>query len=197
MNEVIQTRHTLLRRAREGNDEVAWHELVQHYRRFIYYILNEIGVASDDVQDLSQQILVILNRDLSSYDRTRAKFRSWFGAVIRNVALGHFRKQKALQKKMHLFERERAFDENRKVPEITRMIENEWSIYIANLAMEKVQPLFKGQALEVFQLGLEGYEAEKIAEKTGLTVSSVYTLRKRVKKRLYLEIRAISGDLEA
>ena len=36
----------------------------------------------------------------------------------------------------------------------------------------------------------------EISEKTGLTISSVYTLKKRVKKRLYLEIRALCSELE-
>lgn len=192
-----QTRYTLLQRAQLGGDDRAWSELVELYRRFIYHILNELGVDRDDIADLSQQILVALNRDLPSYDRTRAKFRSWFGTVIRNVALAHFRKQNAIQKNLRLFAMEKSIDEHSRAPEISRMIEEEWSTYIANLAMERIRPLFKGQAIEVFQLGLDGYTAEEIVNRTGLTTSSVYTLRKRVKKRLYLEIRAISCDLEA
>lgn len=195
--ESIQTRHTLLRRASQGGDDRAWHELVQHYRRFIYHILNELGVARDDIADLSQQILMALNRDLPSYDRTRAKFRSWFGTVIRNVAFAHFRKERTFLKNLRLFAIEESIDHDQGAPLIARMIEEEWSTYIANLAMERIRPLFKGQAIEVFQLGLDGNSPEEIVKRTGLTIASVYTLRKRVKKRLYLEIRAISCDLEA
>lgn len=48
----------------------------------------------------------------------------------------------------------------------------------------------------VFELSLDGHSAATIAEQTGLSVASVYTLRKRVKKRLYLEIRAVAAELE-
>ena len=197
MIQAHQTRHTLLRRARDGGDERAWDELVQHYRRFIHHILKELGVAIDDAEDLSQQILVVLNRDLASYDRSRARFRTWFGTVIRNVAFEHFRKEKSTQKKLHRFGCEQALDGVGATPEVTGLIEREWSTYIANVAMENVRSLFKGQAIEVFELSLEGHSADEIAERSGLTVASVYTLRKRVKKRLYLEIRALSEDLEA
>lgn len=81
-------------------------------------------------------------------------------------------------------------------PEIDALIEEEWTTYIANLAMERVRATFQGQAVKVFELGLDGLSAEQIAEQTDLTVQSVYTLRKRVKKRLYLEIRALTADLE-
>ena len=61
---------------------------------------------------------------------------------------------------------------------------------------EMVKEVFQGQAIEVFELGLDGRSAAEIAESTGLSVASVYTLRKRVKKRLYLEIRALVAELE-
>ena len=63
-------------------------------------------------------------------------------------------------------------------------------------AMTRVRSVFRGQAVRVFELSLDGLPAAVIAERTGLSVSSVYTLRKRVKKRLYLEIRALVAELE-
>jgi DNA-binding CsgD family transcriptional regulator len=80
--------------------------------------------------------------------------------------------------------------------DIDQRIEQEWAAYVANLAMMRVREVFQGQAVEVFELGLDGLSVTDIAEKTGLAVASVYTLRKRVKKRLYLEIRAIVAELE-
>ena len=58
MPETHQTRHTLLQRACDVQDERAWAEFVQNYRRFILYILHQVGVAADDVEDVTQQILL-------------------------------------------------------------------------------------------------------------------------------------------
>lgn len=196
MADTDQTHHTLLQRACDLQNERAWSEFVQNYRRFILYILGQLGVAKDDVEDVTQQILLALTRDLPSYDRTRARFRTWLSTVIRNAALVHFRKQNTQRKYLRVLEDEQAADHDGQMPEISQLIETEWSTYIANLAMERVKEVFQGQAIQVFELGLDDHSAAEIAERTGLSISSVYTLRKRVKKRLYLEIRAISTELE-
>lgn len=78
-----QTSYTLLQRACDLGDDQAWEEFVQHYRRFILYILHRMGVAERDVEDLSQQILVALTRDLPGYDSSRTRFRTWLSVVIR------------------------------------------------------------------------------------------------------------------
>lgn len=191
-----QTRYTLLERARNLEDEEAWEEFVGHYRRFIFYILNEMGVAAGDIEDVAQQVLLSLTKDLSSYDSKRARFRTWLSAVIRNAALAHFRKQRNRQTHIRMFGQEQNLDAMTQPTDIDQRIEREWAAYVADLAMTRVKAVFQGQACEVFELGLDGLSAAEVAEKTGLSVSSVYTLRKRVKKRLYLEIRALVADLE-
>lgn len=196
MGEFDQTRYTLLQRACDLHDEEAWEEFVGHYRRFIFYILNEMGVGSGDIEDVAQQVLLSLTKDLSSYDRSRARFRTWLSTIIRNAALVHFRKQNTRSKYIRVFGEEQSLDSMAQPSDIDLRIEQEWAAYVANLAMGRVKEVFKGQAIEVFELGLDGLSAAEVAEKTGLSVASVYTLRKRVKKRLYLEIRALVAELE-
>lgn len=196
MNEHKQTRYTLLQRACDLNDAQAWEEFVEYYRHFMLYILSELGVAARDIEDVTQQILLALTRDLPGYDPERARFRSWLSTVIRNAAFVYFRKQKNRSKRIHMFGVEQSIAQESQANEIDQLIESEWQTYIANLAMERVRRVFQGRAMEVFELGLDGLSIAEIAEKTGLQVSSVYTLRKRVKKQLFLEIRAIVADLE-
>lgn len=190
------TKHTLLQRACDVGNQRAWEEFVQNYRRFILYILGQLGVARDDVEDITQQVLLALTRDLPRYDRTRARFRTWLSTVIRNAAFVHFRKQKSQRSRLQVLEVNQSVSNPTPEPEISRLIEMEWSTYIANLAMERVRTVFQGEAVRVFELGLDGHSAATIAQQTGLSVASVYTLRKRVKKRLYLEIRAVAAELE-
>lgn len=196
MGEFEQTRYTLLQRACDLHDQAAWEEFVGHYHRFIFYILHELGVPAGDVEDVAQQVLLSLTKDLPNYDRSRARFRTWLSTVIRNAALAHLRKQRNRQARITVFGQEQTIDDELQPSEIDRRIEQEWAAYVANLAMERVRGVFKGQAIAVFELGLDGLSADKISQKTGLSVSSVYTLRKRVKKRLYLEIRALVAELE-
>jgi len=196
MKEHKPTRYTLLQRACDLNDAQAWEEFVEYYRCFILYILRKLGVAAGDVEDVAQQILLALTRDLPGYDPSRSRFRSWLSQVIRNAAFSYFRKQKNQKKRIQIFGVEQRIDAEGQPSEIDQRIELEWTTYIAQLAMERVRNVFQGKAVEVFELGLDGLSAAEVAEQTDLKVSSVYTFRKRVKKQLFLEIRAIVSDLE-
>ena len=197
MGESRNTRHTLIRRACDPGDHAAWVEFDRVYRRFISYILGQLGIDRSDIEDLTQQILLTLTRDLPGYDSTRASFRTWLSAIIRHAALAHLpRQRRALQVFGGSHDPDGGFMSGATPPQIDRLIEAEWATYIANLAMERIREKFQGNAIDVFEMTLDDVAVEEIAARTGLTTASVYTLRKRVKKRLYLEIRSLIEELE-
>ncbi|MDF7798607.1 sigma-70 family RNA polymerase sigma factor [Pontiellaceae bacterium B1224] len=196
MFEEKQTSYTLLQRACDLHDEQAWVEFSNHYRRFIYYILNQMGVDAADIEDISQQVLILLTRDLERYDRSKARFRTWLSMVIRNAALTYFRTKNRHLKRIHAFGEEFEIGREDLPSEIDQWIEAEWEEYVVEVALERVRDVFKGQAVTVFEMGMDGLSAAEVADKTGLSVASVYTLRKRVKKRLFLEVRALVAELE-
>ena len=190
------TRHTLIRRACDAGDQAAWVEFDRIYRRFISFVLGQIGVGRDDVDDVTQQILFTLTRDLPGYDPGKGRFRAWLSAVIRHAALAHLRRQRSEQARLGVVGADLATDSLDRESDLDQRIEAEWTTYVANLAMERIRVQFQGRAIEVFELGLDGVPLEEICARTGLTTASAYTLRKRVKKRLYQEIRALINDLE-
>lgn len=190
------TSYTLLKRACDTEDDQAWDELVERYGRFILYILKELGVTDRDRQDVMQDVLLGLTRTLKNYDPCRSSFRKWLGTVIRNTSVNYFRKRQSRPSSFCELDSEHPADELKVPSDIHQWIEEEWATYIGNLAMERVRQVFKGQAIEAFELGLDGKSASEIAEAAGLTVSSVYTLRKRVKQRLLLEVRSLTEELE-
>ena len=191
-----RTRQTLIQRACDPGNESAWAEFDKTYRRFIAFVLGRMGVKQDDIDDLTQKIFSSLMQSLSSYDRKKATFRTWLSTIIRNTAFAYFKKQQREQQNMAKIESESALrldDANN----VDAFIKAEWGVYVANLAMQRVRDQFQGKAIEVFEQGLDGIPVEETAKRTDLTTASVYTLRKRVKKRLYLEIRSLIEELEA
>lgn len=195
MAEEHKTRYTLLQRALDTSDEDAWEELVAHYRRFILYLLHRLNVNESDVEDIAQQVLIRLLKELPNYNREKGRFHAWLTSIIRNASIDYFRRSQSRQRKLDGL-REESADSVFKQPEIEKRIEREWAAYITNEAMERVKAVFQGEAIHAFELGLEGMSASQIAEETGLTPGSVYVLRQRVKKRLYLEVLEITADLE-
>jgi RNA polymerase sigma-70 factor (ECF subfamily) len=191
-----ETRYTLLQRAFDLGDQAAWTQFVAHYRRFIYYILNQLGVPKNEIEDIFQKVLVTLTNSLPNYDQSKARFRTWLSSVIRNIALAHLKGEQGYQKRVGKLQDESYLVQLENTEEIEQLIDQEWAMYISSQAMMRVRKVFKGQAIEAFELGLDGLSADEISQRTGLTVASVYTLRKRVKKRLYIEILELTADLE-
>ncbi|ADE53743.1 RNA polymerase sigma factor [Coraliomargarita akajimensis] len=192
-----QTRYTLLQRAQDLGDEAAWAELVEHYKRFIYHVLHRLKVPQDDIDDISQQVLIGLTRDLSKYDRDKSRFRNWLSTIIRNAAYSHFRQQKSQARRVEGLKISLLDEDRHAIAEVDKLIEQEWAVYITSQALDRVRQVFKGQAMQIFELSLRGMSAAEIAEEADVAISTVYTLRKRVKKRLYFETLQLSQELEA
>ncbi|WOO43632.1 sigma-70 family RNA polymerase sigma factor [Rubellicoccus peritrichatus] len=194
----METRHTLLQRACQPDNNEAWDEFVFYYQKFIYYLLNRIGVGSNDIDDLAQEILLELWKSLPTYKKEKAKFRTWLSAIVRHQAGRYLSRKIRQQKVISASEHERvefnAVDAANN--EFEEMVNEEWGIYISNLAMKNVEKVYRGHAIEVFNMSIKGKSVESIANELGITTNTVYTLKRRVKSRLLKEIQHLKANLE-
>jgi RNA polymerase sigma factor (sigma-70 family) len=83
----------LVRRCVDG-DAAAWEDIVQRYHRRIYNICYRFAGASDDAQDLTQEVFIKMYRTLSTYDMGKGAFMTWVTTITRNLLVDHFRKTK-------------------------------------------------------------------------------------------------------
>ena len=188
-----QTRLTLVDRARDPDDSQAWDEFTNYYASFIRMVLMQLQAPLDDLEDLSQTILVKLWKNLSTVelDRDHARFRTWLGTVIRNTYYTHC-SQTASRKR-----REAAAAATDVVPpDIEDIIESEWRKHIIALVIERLNASFSGKAMDVFTMTLDGKSADDIASALELTKDSVYVLRNRVQSRFRKEARQLRSYLE-
>jgi RNA polymerase sigma factor (sigma-70 family) len=183
-----QTRQTLIGRARDPNDSQAWDEFTDYYASFIRMVLMQLHAPLDDLEDLSQTILVKLWQNLSTVElgRDHARFRTWLGAVIRNTFYTHC-SQAASRKR-----REANAAVADVVPaEIEDIIESEWRKHIIALVIERLNASFSGKAMDVFTMTPDGKSVADIASALELTKDSVYVLRNRVQSRFREEARQL------
>ncbi|VGO20713.1 hypothetical protein SCARR_02780 [Pontiella sulfatireligans] len=196
MGEEWNTRKSLLRRAKDPSDEEAWTDFVGYYENFIYHILRRMELNTEECDDLVQDILLKLWKNLKTYDAEKGRFRTWLGRVVRHAAYDYFDKVKTRRK---LLEEERAMVEIiRATPasDVERLIEEEWMQYMTSFALERLHNIFSGEAINVFSLSLDGLPADEIAKQLNLTRDSVYTLKNRVKARFIKEVRAVMDEVE-
>ena len=192
MSDKWQTRMTLIERARDPNDSQAWQEFVDYYREFIRMLLNKLGVDRDDVEDLTQDILLKLWNALPDFRPSRedVKFRTWMGAVVRNTVWKAHSKRSSREKR----------ESQVSVPEVApndleSMIEREWKDHVSTIIMKRLPEYFSGKAIDVFTMTLKGKSADEIASNLGIKTHTVYVLRNRVKARFLREANHIRHEL--
>lgn len=193
------TRMTLLSRARDGKDDLAWEELMSIYVPFVSKVLSGMGFRGADLEDARQMVFIRLWKGLRNYERyeDRAKFRTWFARLIRNTAINIIRSKSREPSGGSLNDEEYGnapvlSDE----PMIEEKVEKEWQEYIVELAMEKARAKFSGNAIEVFTMSLAGHSVEKIAQTLHIKANTVYILKHRVKTVLLAEIQQLKQNLE-
>ena len=81
------TRISLVIRLAETADVEAWQEFVDLYAPVLLSIARRKGLQPVDAEDLVQEILMAVARAIHRFepDQRRAKFRSWLGAIARNL----------------------------------------------------------------------------------------------------------------
>ncbi len=188
-----KTRLTLVDRARDPDDSQAWDEFTDYYAGFIRMVLMQLQAPPDDLEDLSQIILVKLWKNLSTVElgRDHARFRTWLGTVIRNTVYTHC-SQAASRKRRET----NAAVANVVPPDIEDIIESEWRKHIIALVIERLNTSFSGKAMDVFMMTLDGKSVADIASALELTKDSVYVLRNRVQSRFRKEARQLRSYLE-
>jgi RNA polymerase sigma-70 factor (ECF subfamily) len=189
--DVFVTKKTLLKLACENKQK--WEELAAYYYPFIKIILRHIRIHENDIEDISQNVMLKLWKNLSKFDPSRGKFRTWLISIIRNTAKATQIKQIKDKNRDYKYLEETSTTINDPLEEIFR---NEWRKYITNVALENIRKQFSGKAVEVFLLSLKNLNAEQIAEKLDLKPDSVYRLKNRVKDQLVLEIKRLRTELE-
>jgi RNA polymerase sigma-70 factor (ECF subfamily) len=188
-----KTRLTLIARARDPNDGQAWDEFTDYYKSFIRMVLMQLQVPPDDLEDLSQTVLLKLWQSLPKMEMGRdgARFRTWLGTVIRNAVYDHCRQVTSRKHR----------DNNAAVatvvpPDLEDIIESEWRKHIIALVLERLKASFSGKAMDVFTMTLDGKSVDDIASTLELNKDSVYVLRNRVQSRFRKEARQVGSYLE-
>ena len=194
-----QTRVSLLAKLHDRYDESAWQEFILNYKPYIYVVIHRMGVNTNDTDDLVQGVLLKLWDKLPSfvYDN-QGRFRSYVAMITKNHVLDFIRSRKAEIARYDKKKQEIMHDDLKQiqVPEVDEIVEKEWELFIANLALNNIRESFKKQAIEVFEQLLAGKSAQEIANEFNLKKNTVHQMGLRVKKKMIEEIIKLKEEME-
>jgi len=83
----------IIEQARKG-DPLAWEKIVIRHTKRIYNLCYRFVGRVDQAEDLTQEVLIRVFRNLSSYNPASGQFVTWVLSVGRNLLIDHYRKSK-------------------------------------------------------------------------------------------------------
>jgi len=187
-----ETRVSIIMGVRQ-NDPDRWREFLAIYKPMLLSYFRKQGLSDSDAHDAAQEVFLKLIKKIGSYDRTRARFRSWLFSVARNALVDEARRRaagkRALEGWVERILRENPDDDR----EMERLFEQVHREKILRHAVETVRGASSAVAWACFEQRLFRNRAgAEIAEELGISTESVYTHTCRTLKK----IRAICEEYD-
>ncbi len=173
-------------------DAPEWRRLHTIYLPLIQYWLRRVPGVGDEADDLAQEVLIVLVRELPAFERCRdGSFRAW----LRGITLNRIRAFQRTRRKLPLAGGEddallsQLADS---ASDAARQWDREHDKHVFQKLTAMVKGDFEPNTWEAFTLfALDGQPAVEVAAKLGLTESAVVQAKFRILKRL----REEAGEL--
>jgi len=200
MDEIPNTRPSLLVRLRKPHDEQAWAEFVEIYEPLVYQLARQRGLQDADARELAQEVFVAVTSAIERWqpDPARAKFRTWLFRIARNLIV-----HALVARRRHpqgtgdsdfrdLLEQQPAPDS-----EDAGAFDEEYRRQLLLWAAERVRIHFQENTWRAFWLtSVEGQQVQSVAASLGISAGAVYIARSRVMARLRETIENLEGKQE-
>ena len=193
------TRVTLLERLRTGKDQTAWLEFESTYRAFIFSLILRMGIPNADAEDISQTVLTKVWQKIEDfeYNRNRGKLHNWLAAMTRNTVKDFFRTKKNFITGRDAVEYQETYDsiEQQVLPDIEKLAREEWILHITNLAWENIKNDLHENKRSVFKYVSQEIPNADIAQKLGISETSVRVYKAEVFEKMRTEINRLNQEL--
>lgn len=194
-----ETSISLLDRARLNPNDCSWDRLADVYSPMLRTWLSRFGVQPADADDLVQETLLAVSRDLMKFEHSGrpGAFRSWLRSILVNRVRNFWRSAKyrpAATGGTSWAERLEHLADDKS--DASREWNLEHDRHVMARLLEQVRPRFEPKTWEAFRRQvLDGQRADVVAAELGLSLNSVYVARSRVLSTLRREAAGLIDDV--
>lgn len=183
---------------RDGN-AAAWRRLEDIYAPLLQRWLRQFSVQPADADDLAQEVLLTLSRELPTFEHTgrAGAFRNWLRAILVHRLRNFWRMTSSAPEVVGgtawAAQCEQLADDS-------SAASREWNLahdrHVMARLLEQVRPRYEAKTWEAFwRQVFEGQRADAVAAELGMSLSSVYVARSRILKTLRCEAAGLLDDL--
>jgi RNA polymerase sigma-70 factor (ECF subfamily) len=192
---MAQTSFSLLERLRTEPDEAAWQRLVDLYTPLIHGWLRRQFVQIHDAEDLTQDVLRVVVRELKSFQHNHqpGAFRSWLRTITVNRLRGHWRSRRGKAEPAADSAVERQLAELEDPHSGLSQIWNEQhDRHVMARMLQSIACEFNAVSWQAFERhALEGKPASAVAADLGVSVNVVLLAKSRILRRLRQEAQGL------
>jgi RNA polymerase sigma-70 factor (ECF subfamily) len=180
---------SLLEQLRQPESHTAWDRFVALYTPLLHRWAHGLHLATDQADDLVQDVFVILVKQMPRfrYD-PKSSFRAWLKTVLMN------RSRERLRKRTEINQPHDADPmQEPSVPDDAEVFaEREYRQHLLRRALELMRSEFPPASWQAcWATTVEGQAAHDVARELGMTVTSVWTAKSRVLRRLREELKGL------
>ena len=189
-----ETRQSLLLRAQTGETDAS-KDLTDLYRPLILSWLNRQGVPTRDLEDLSQDVLLSVVKQLPGFQHSgnRGAFRSWLRTIVCRRAADYWR---AIDGDTQASGGSGATAALQEIADpdsdLNRQWDEEHDNYVVHCLLDLVEEEFEPITLQAFRrLAFDGVSGAEVAQELGLSMAAVYVAKSRVLARIRQEAEGL------
>ncbi|WP_182868071.1 RNA polymerase sigma factor [Rhodopirellula sp. JC639] len=190
-----ETSLSLLKRIADDGSDEDWQRLIEIYRPFMFQRISTYPLLVNQADDIVQEILVVLVRELPGFQRQRTgSFRNFLRTIVLNQLRYAMRRLNKTPLVAGQFDKlseqvEQLADPNSLVTaEFDRQHDRSVFRHAANIVKRDVQP----GTWQAFQKhAIEGQDAAEVARQLGVSVNVVLLAKSRLTRRIREEIEGL------
>jgi RNA polymerase sigma-70 factor (ECF subfamily) len=192
---MFETSISLLDRLRCESADQDWRRLVDLYTPLIRGWLQREQVRPQDVEDLVQEVLSVVVREMPRFEHSRrtGAFRCWLRTITVHRLRDFWRLRRGMPEAVgdsDFLNRLDQFEDPDS--DLSRQWDEEHDRFVVGRLLQLMEAQFEPSTVRAFRgVMLEGRSAAEVAESLGLSVNAVLLAKSRVLQRLRQEARGL------
>ena len=201
-DELIPTRHSLLRRMKNWEDQASWEEFFETYWKLIYGVAIKAGLREVEAQDVVREAVMIVAKNITRFEigSERGSFKAWLLNNTRWRIAEQFRKRLPAAEPCSA-----SGDETSYTPVSHRISDHngldfeaiwdqEWKHNIAEAALSNLRKQVDPEQYQMFDLHvLRQWPAAKVSRQLDIKMGKIYFAKYKLSRLLKKEIKRLES----
>jgi RNA polymerase sigma factor (sigma-70 family) len=198
-DELLPTRHSLIERLRDLDDQPSWREFFDTYWKLIYGAAIRAGLNDQEAEDVVQETVIGVARKMPEfqYHPDVCSFKGWLMHVTRCRIADRFRRRRTQNVPLAAPRADTTADIALNLPDpaadvLEGIWNEEWQKNIVDVALERVRRRSNPEHYQIFHLhAIKGLGVRDVARLTGASLPKVYVTYHRIAKLVKAEVRRL------